>query len=87
MKRGNWEQVHRKEENQANPFTSCQFIWKPTNLSNAGYLKLDTAVKGRPRDTIQVFNHFEVLHGLCTKTGIVGSLKRYYQSRKESSID
>lgn len=33
----------------------------------------------------KVFNHFENIRGICTKTGLVRSLKKYYHSNAESS--
>lgn len=29
-----------------------------------------------------IFNHFEVLKGLCTKTGLIRSLKMYYKGNE-----
>lgn len=31
-----------------------------------------------------IFNHFEVLRGICTKSGLIKSLKNYYEYNKEA---
>jgi hypothetical protein len=31
-----------------------------------------------------IFNHFEVLRGICTKSGLIRSLKSYYDWNKEA---
>jgi len=32
-----------------------------------------------------IYNHFEHLRGICTKSGLVRSLKHYYETHKEAS--
>jgi hypothetical protein len=31
-----------------------------------------------------IFNHFEALRGICTKSGLIRSLKHYYETHKEA---
>lgn len=31
-----------------------------------------------------IFNHFECLRGICTKSGLIRSLKHYYEHNKEA---
>jgi len=80
LRRGNWQE----ETDNTNPFMECQFIWKPVNLSINEYIKLDGTSKAHPKNFVQVFNHFENIRNICTKTGLVRTLKKYYQSTLEA---
>ena len=33
---------------------------------------------------IKVINHFENIRGICTKTGLVRSLKKYYNTNEQA---
>jgi len=81
LRRGNWQE----ETDESNAFTQCNFIWKPTNLTISEYIKLDGIAKTTPKNFSQVFNHFENIRGICTKTGLVRSLKKYYTGNCESA--
>lgn len=43
---------------------------------------MDKRVLKDPRPFI--FNHFEIIRGLCTKTGLIRSLKAYYKSQDQA---
>jgi hypothetical protein len=69
--RGNW-QVGREEDN----IEKCNFVWRPFNYPPEGYKRIDKRTV-RNNQTF-IYNHFEVLKGLTTKSGLVRSLKQYY---------
>ncbi|CAI2376878.1 unnamed protein product [Moneuplotes crassus] len=76
--RKNWKQC--KEDKDM--FEASHFIWKPTNFSSKSYGKIDLLMrKGKKL----VFNHLEKIKGISTKTGLVGSLKRYYERCPEAA--
>ena len=50
-------------------------IWRPVNFGAPGYQRMDER-SGPPL----VYNHFEYLKGIGTKSGIVSVLKSYYES-------
>jgi len=43
-----------------------------------GYHKIDKRLLHKSSPFI--FNHFEVIHGICTKTNLIKSLKHYYEN-------
>ncbi len=47
-----------------------------------GYDKIDKRILKDSRPFL--FNHFEILRGLCTKTGLIRSLKQFYKSNQEA---
>jgi len=49
------------------------FLWRPFNYNAEYYKKIDRRITLRPSPF--VFNHFEVLKGLVTKSGLIRSLK------------
>ena len=72
--RGNWKQV--MEEDQA--IETTDFFWRQVNLGFSGYDKVDKRLTTNSKPF--VFNHFEVIRGICTKTNLIKSLKSYYES-------
>jgi hypothetical protein len=71
--RGNWKQV--MEEDQA--IETTDFFWRQVNLGFSGYDKVDKRLT--TNSTPLIFNHFEVIRGICTKTNLIKSLKSYYE--------
>jgi hypothetical protein len=71
--RGNWKQV--MEEDQA--IETTDFFWRQVNLGFSGYDKVDKRLTTNSKPFI--FNHFEVIRGICTKTNLIKSLKSYYE--------
>jgi len=71
--RGNWKQV--MEEDQA--IDTTDFFWRQVNLGFSGYDKVDKRLSTNSSPFI--FNHFEVIRGICTKTNLIKSLKSYYE--------
>jgi len=72
-RRANW--VEHKEE--ATCIEKCHFVWRPVNYGIDGYKRIDKRVvrnSGMPL----LYNHFEVIKGLTTKTGLIKSMKHYY---------
>jgi hypothetical protein len=55
----------------------ANYLWRPVNFGFSGYDKIDKRLVREPRPFI--YNHFEILRGLCTKTGLIRSLKAYYK--------
>ncbi len=51
----------------------ADFYWRPINLGFEGYHKLNKREKHG-----FVFNHFEILNLICTKTRLIKSLRNYY---------
>ncbi len=49
-----------------------------------GYDKIDKRLQKDSRPFI--FNHFEIIRGLVTKTGLIRSLKTYYKSNNSAKI-
>lgn len=52
-------------------------MWRPVNYGIEGYKRIDKRVV-RNTGTPLIYNHFEVLKGLTTKTGLIKSMKHYY---------
>jgi hypothetical protein len=71
--RGNW-----KQQEETDAVESADFYWRQVNLGFSGYDKIDQRISSNPRPFI--FNHFEVIRGICTKTNLIKSLKSYYES-------
>ena len=62
---------------------SSHYLWRPVNFGFSGYDKIDKKILREPR-TPFIYNHFEILRGLCTKTGLIRSLKQFYHSNEEA---
>jgi len=63
------------EEDQA--IETTDFFWRQVNLGFSGYDKVDKRLTTNTKPF--VFNHFEVIRGICTKTNLIKSLKSYYE--------
>jgi hypothetical protein len=63
------------EEDQA--IETTDFFWRQVNLGFSGYDKVDKRLTTNSKPF--VFNHFEVIRGICTKTNLIKSLKSYYE--------
>ena len=73
--RGNWSMV---EEEGA--IENSNFLWTQLNLSFRGYDRLDERLE---LSNSPIFiNHFEVTRGICTKTGLIRTLKSYYEDHE-----
>jgi hypothetical protein len=73
--RGNWKQI---EESEA--IENSDFYWRQVNLGFSGYDKIDSRIRANPKPFI--FNHFEVIRGICTKTNLIKSLRTYYENNE-----
>ena len=73
--RGNWE---RKDEEDWHE--GIDFYWRQVNLGFQGYDKIDKRLKANPSPFL--FNHFEVIRGITTKTNLVKSLRTYYETNE-----
>ena len=71
-KRGNWKEA---DEKNAEEF-KVDFIWRPVTLSLRAYHKLDNLVN---EGYTIITNHLENNRVITTKTGLIRSLKAYYQ--------
>ena len=76
--RGCWKQISEDEAIQ-----QADFYWRPINFESKGYTALNARLKAKP-DQFFVFNHFEKLNGICTKTNLIHSLRNYYEQHEEA---
>ena len=78
VRRGNW-----KEAKEDECIEKCNILWRPFNYPSETYKRIDR----RLIRNIQpfVYNHFEVLKGLTTKSGLIRSLKQYYFNNELAS--
>jgi len=74
MARGNW-----KEISDETAIETAHLYWKQLNLSFVNYERFDIRIAS---DSVTpfIFNHMEINRGICTKTGLVRSLKHYYEN-------
>ena len=83
LARGNWA-----EGKEGECIEKCNFIWRPVNFNPESQKRLDQRLSIK-RGSLGplIYNHFEVLKGLTTKTGLVRSLKQYYKGNDLSRKD
>ena len=74
LARGNW-----KEVTEDTCIESAHFVWKQLNFSFLNYDRFDNRMSNSHSPPL-IFNHMEVNRGICTKTGLVRSLKKYYEN-------
>lgn len=62
------------------------FIWKPTNFNYKLYSLIDKvhAIATPTMDRQLIVNHLENIRGICTKTGLVRTLKQFYKDRSDA---
>ena len=75
--RGNWTKV---DEDVA--IDTANFLWQQLNLSFRGYDRLDERLDSNSSPFF--FNHFEVTRGITTKTGLIRTLKTYYEENEQA---
>jgi hypothetical protein len=57
----------------------CHFIWKPFNFHDKNLQRrIDRRMVRQTNTNPLVFNHFECLKDIGTKSGLIRSLKQYY---------
>ena len=76
LRRGNWNQI-----DEEGAIENANFLWQQLNLSFRGYDRLDERLEANPTEPF-FFNHFEVTRGICTKTGLIRTLKAYYEDHE-----
>jgi hypothetical protein len=69
IRRGNWKQCKEEEA-----IEKCNFLWRPFNYNQEAYKRIDKRIVRNPTLPF-VYNHFEILKGLVTKTGLIRSMK------------
>jgi hypothetical protein len=74
LARGNWKEVP-----DDNAIESAHLFWKQVNLSFLNYDRFDNRMSNSNNPPL-LFNHMEINRGICTKTGLVRSLKAYYDN-------
>eukprot|EP00347_Sterkiella_histriomuscorum_P014075 403362257 len=81
QRKGNWKEVAKEEA-----FEKANFIWKPTNFNYKMYTKIDQIQKDSQSDRHDKFvvNHLENIKRICTKTGLIKTLKTYYKGNAEA---
>lgn len=77
--RMNWKEI--EDENEA--IETAHFMWRPCNYGSLGFEKLTK----RKRNCAYplVYNHFEYIRWIWTKTGLVRSLAKYYSNNREAT--
>lgn len=65
--RGNWKQL-----NEEVGLEQADFFWRCNNIGLSAYDIMDSRVANSSKPF--VFNHFEVIKGICQKTGLIKSL-------------
>lgn len=75
--RGNWSEISDEDA-----IDLAHFLFRPVNYGPGGYTKLNNRLECM--DEVLVFNHFEVLRDICTKSGLIRSLEHYYKNHKEA---
>lgn len=68
------------DENEA--IEKAHFMWRPCNYGLMGFDKLTKRKKNC--DYPLVFNHFEYIRCICTKTGLIRSLTKYYENNPDA---
>jgi hypothetical protein len=76
--RMNWKEM--EDENEA--IEQAHFMWRPCNYGLMGFDKLTKRKKNF--DFPLVFNHFEYIRWICTKTGLIKSLTKYYENNPDA---
>lgn len=71
--RGNWVEIPQEDA-----LVNCDFIWKPVNFTFSMYDMINKRCDKEPCQL--VINHFEVIRGIATKTGLIRTLKSYYKN-------
>lgn len=66
--RGNWQES-REEDN----IEKCNFLWRPFNYPAEVFKRIEKRIVRNQE--IFIYNHFEILKGLVTKSGLIRSLK------------
>jgi hypothetical protein len=57
----------------------CNFIWKPFNFyEKETHKKIDRRLIKHNASNLLIYNHFEVLKNISTKSGLIKSLREYY---------
>lgn len=75
--RGNWTEVSDEDA-----IDHAHFLFRPVNFGHSGYNKMN--LRNEFYSDLLVFNHFEVLRDICTKSGLIRSLECYYRSNREA---
>jgi hypothetical protein len=75
--RGNWTEIDSDDA-----IDQSNFLFRPVNFGHSGYNKMN--LRNEYYDELLVFNHFEVLRDICTKSGLIRSLDTYYKSNKDA---
>jgi hypothetical protein len=76
--RGNWTEV----EDEVEAIDSSHFMWRPCNYGSSGFEKISKRIKSNKHPFI--FNHFEYIRCICTKTGLIRSLTKYYDENAQA---
>ena len=75
--RGNWRQI---AEDQA--CEVADFYWRQITFGTSNYHLMDK--RRIPIKPLLIFNHFEAVHTICTKTLLIKNLKTYYEQNRET---
>ena len=76
--RSNWKEM--EDENEA--IETAHLMWRPCNYGMTGFEKLSKRKKNNPLPL--VYNHFEYIRCICTKTGLIRSLTKYYENNADA---
>ena len=70
--RSNWKELEDEDE----AIETAHMMWRPVNYGISGYEKINKRRKNSKFPLI--FNHFESIRCISTKTGLIRTLKKYY---------
>ena len=76
--RSNWKEMEDEDE----AIENAHMMWRPCNFGTVGYEKLNKRRKNNKFPLI--FNHFESIRWISTKTGLIRTLKKYYDYNKDA---
>lgn len=76
--RKNWKEI----EDETEAIESAHLMWRPCNYGSSGFSKLTERKKASTFPLI--YNHFEYIRCIWTKTGLVKTLKKYYEENKDA---
>lgn len=65
----------------------CNFIWKPFNFHDKNLQRrIDRRIVRQTTTNPLVFNHFECLKDIGTKSGLLRSLKQFYYTNQHAKL-
>ena len=76
--RGNWKEIDNEEE----AIETAHLMWRPWNYNSRNFDKISRRNKSSKFPLL--FNHFEFIRCIWTKTALIRTLKIYYESNPDA---